>query len=951
MKKRNYWPGIMTPRVRGGRTGGGAGGGGGGSLPAQIGAFTLFNENAASIEPRARFGYAVEKDVWPTNARVEIRTGGTPVAFSAVAAKHGWANGSLHTTADGGIVMHDTTSLASGASRDYEIWLVSGSQPAGTFDPWTWIANHARDFTVSITNRREGRRWNLTCSGGAGTPTVGETVMVRIVGGIDIPDIGTITSWDGTTMGIDMLPNTQWPCSLDPLTVNHNSGSGWSRTITARTFPLSMGDLTYGLKAAAAVTTRRRVLANTQRYCRVKVWQKVAGEEHLIVEWHIDFWLDASGNPSMIEIAPVLSMHWIVANPFGTSQTRQLYAYNAALNYGGTQLSAHSNVEHGYATQWAMLRTASGWHQCRKHCINPLTETVIEPGLCRIRYSDASLRRMMRAGAMPPAVRNYTGWTGYGNTPASIYEPFTNLGFRRGGGSLTQGGHYTARGIWGVYELQLISRQGLTDASAARGAWRDCRISSQEALFLPLKARDHRAAMNGSTGSEPTNEIIPLGIREQRLPFAQQNYPQLGAPAIYHWRNAPADFDTLTSVGKVADTYGANFYGSGSNVAFKVSHGPGYAFGMSFLEGERYLAEAARDIVFMDNTGGDAYWSFYGSDHNVGMWTNTRQSALGLPANISTNRWGTLMNNMDAEERSAAWPVRNVACSWILVSDDDPQYPWWRNHLRHLDAHCSATFGYYTSGHRNYGGVSFHTGAQYTIPWNIYFQIWAYYMADVNGSDHCPVNPRGMTGLREGFVLAGRWVVNAMNLRPNSIGIFTSVINTDTEAGAWLNFFPPADIFATSTVSIDTTTDVLTVSSINAGNASFPIQNGDRILFAPGSGSAPAPLNVKQPYYLINVSGNTCQISETPSGSPINLTSSTGNVAFIYSQHFTQSTPRATNPPADEYERIAQTVWHCAVAGNHPDLTSGLISSGNAFFAGQTPPASQAFYFDSNIAA
>ena len=94
---------------------------------------------------------------------------------------------------------------------------------------------------------------------------------------------------------------------FDPFAWLAAHGNDLTVAVTGRTGSATGAkpDLLFSLKTAIATTTRREILCDTGRFVRIKTWQKVPQEEHLICEYHVDFWLDEAGQPFGLEFAPV----------------------------------------------------------------------------------------------------------------------------------------------------------------------------------------------------------------------------------------------------------------------------------------------------------------------------------------------------------------------------------------------------------------------------------------------------------------------------------------------------------------------------------------------------------------------------------------------------------------------------------------------------------------------
>lgn len=68
--------------------------------------------------------------------------------------------------------------------------------------------------------------------------------------------------------------------------------------------------------------------------------------------------------------------------------------------------------------------------------------------------------------------------------------------------------------------------------------------------------------------------------------------------------------------------------------------------------------------------------------------------------------------------------------------------------------------------------------------------------------------------------------------------------------------------------------------TFNAPNTSF--QNGQEVVvFTTATGSFPSPLVINTPYFIVNVSGTSFQLSATSGGSPINITNAGSDSQYI----------------------------------------------------------------------
>ena len=82
--------------------------------------------------------------------------------------------------------------------------------------------------------------------------------------------------------------------------------------------------------------------------------------------------------------------------------------------------------------------------------------------------------------------------------------------------------------------------------------------------------------------------------------------------------------------------------------------------------------------------------------------------------------------------------------------------------------------------------------------------------------------------------------------------------------------------YLATTITVDTGTDVIT-------GATNSLQNGDLVqCFNSTPANLPAGLLFHKQYYVVNVSGLTFQLSETPGGTPVNITGAGSGTSHVY---------------------------------------------------------------------
>ena len=799
-----------------------------------LGLITLHNNGTVAVEPRARFGMAwVKGRFYLSTHRLRIRvSGGNDVAFAALVGRNSYTDGSVHTTADGGVVLHDTTPLAAGASRTYEVYAAPGSQPEGTFDPWAWISAHANDFTVEITNRT------------------------------------------GSSTG-------------------------------------ARSNLSFSLKTAVSNTARREIVNRTAQFVRTKVWQKLDGEEHLICEFHHDFWLDASGDVQGIEWTAVMSQHWWVNDPFGVSQPRERQNYDATVRYGSTVVDSRTGLAHAYHCRWASLRPDNDPQHARKHWVNVSGAPM--PTI-RVQYSDAVWREMIRAGAAPPQ----------GDSPirAPVSRTYTPLGTNGHNSSIMSGGGYLGRGVWDEDSAKIISHSPGGSGRNPDGAWRAARVSAQGGLGFYGHLRDHRS---GSVG-----KIIPAPFRQ--ITGGTQSYAGLGATVLRSRNNSFSPFPPHPQWTWV-DPHG----GTGAFSGYDSAHATNYSTAIAFLEAEHYLADAALSSLDFN------LWHFHFNEyvHDAQIYYQ------GTSYNPPPTRFGTLPSGIRNEDRALAWSLNFLGRQWILTDDRSIERPYVLNVIRNVENYLTTSANYISPAHYNRGLLRMHRPYA-TGQWQVGMRIMTAYMAHLALRDHLPVNTRGMNGIQESAFLDARFIRRTLAqglyfLGANLIGVSPSLDPTIVFSDNW---YPCAFSFAINN-------GLFTVNGMLQGLDT--LVDGLRVQFTTHDGNmdpkpTPAPFQAGVDYWTVQTSGNTFRLASTPGGSPIGSTVvQSSNLPLIliappsYNRTQIGPNPPYFMPPSDHFLLIAHAAVQYARGMGHPDYDAAFCNAVDTFMAPYFTPTRDVF--------
>jgi hypothetical protein len=716
---------------------------------------------------------------------------------------------------------------------------------------------------------------------------------------------------------------------FDPFAWLAAHGNDLTVAVTARTGSATgpRPDLLFSLKTAIQTTTRREILCDTRRFVRIKAWQKVPQEEHLICEYHLDFWLDGNGQPWGLEFAPVLTQHWWVADPFGVTQTKERQTYDAVVRYGTTVLDTRTRLDHAYYCRWASLRPQDDAQHARKHWIGL---GLSQMPTVRVQYDDSSLKRMMKAGYIPPlrlgvaypSDRFSSSTSLSSGGMESAYTPLTRNGHRQG---INGTGGHIGRGIWGGQDAVLVCRQSQA-AATAELAWRRSRVMAQAGLSVYHHVRDHRTVSGVNGGTDTTNRLIPQTFRKAATLGISQNYTGLGAHCVYA-KNGVEKPSGLTVL-----AHNAPVGGTGGLQAYDNAHAHNYSAPMAFLEGEAYLGDA---VVSQFNM--TSYYDKFNinkADQQI-LYGNIpgRVAAQSIPS-ASAGGYGTTPF-MTGQERALAWSLNMLNNAYRIRADSHPETPFIVNFIKNLDLLFSDSFSYYPESHRTRGGlyVKSEDGGRYS-QWMAHWQGLAAYDS-ARLYDFLPENARGMTGFEEGAFLAARLVINAMASHPYSIGEYQHLWGTGNDGLAPL----PNDEWPYAVDDVPVASNVFTATP----PVGMQWRNGDKVRISATDGrladlAIPSGLSTTTLYYMVNVSGNSFQLSLTEGGGAVTGIANASNVSIMATLADYQISPIGPAgtyywPNDDGYHPKAYALFEQAIGEGHPDITTEIKNAGRAFFA------------------
>jgi len=781
------------------------------------------------------------------------------------------------------VTLQDTSGAGSSPFARFGLAFEKGDVPAGQI-PQALVGGMAvRSSILNKNTWSDGSlRYCVLCvDAGSFSASQSKTVDVRSVSGSQ------------STSGLNVSTALN---AIDDLTVEVTNHSGSSSG--------SLSNRTYSLQTAIATASRLELTDDTPLCVRLKVWEKVTGEEHLICINYVDIWLDDQGGVEAVEWTPVMSQHWFVNDPFGVVQTKEERTYNAAIKSGTTTLESHTALAHAYYCQWAGLRTADDDQHAKRIWID---EGTAMPTLIHA-YSNASKAKMARAGFLPPLRQDAT------YTNPNTIDTVVPLGETSG---TVVHNHRRAINGTGAYQgrgaLTNMDSICLTQPTAAN--WRISRVSAQAGLSAFYHIRDHRNASGGFADGDVSAGIIPPPVEQ----IGAQTYTGLAGETVAI-KGSGSTINDDAPVG-----------GDGAFSSWDNSHHVDYAYFVAFAEGEAYLADAvlsAFDYVIAREANYNEFGRRPGLQFaNVGSANGfaTRAAQFSLP----TTRYGLTWRQ--GQERSTAWMCNSVLHASNLVADADRHRPVLDKQIEHHSLWVEATLGVndanFPASHLAKGGWMHTQGGTSTVgtPEMNNVNPTPYYMLSVYAED------KGLNGFKRFAAQCAKFTA-AMWEYPYSVGTYRDLRSLDYDA---LNYVPhdePCRIVNDVAISGST----LTINMVSG----LSIAEDDIVYFSRDDDAGnpltlPSGVAFETKYHMVNVSGSTCQLATTQGGAAITIGDGTVTIGVFAADYST--TPAGAGgrgvPNDDGSTAIAYAAAEITYGFDEAVFSSSLIASTRTWFA------------------
>lgn len=786
-----------------------------------------------------------------------------------------------------------------------------GFVPAGRILQATVGGQQIRLATMQKNTWSDGSLRSCILVGDAGS--VSGTVTVRIRHTVGSQAASGLDIWTYITNQPDLFVE---------VTSHSGSSSG------------ALPNRTYSLKDAILTTSRRWIQEDNPVCVRTFAWGAPSGEKHLMCLHYCDFWLSSGGTVVAVEYTPVLSQHWWIDDPFADgAQTKEARSYAAAIKSGLGTLETRTISGHAYYTQWASLRPDSDDQHAKRHWLNKGSAM---PRLL-VQISDSWLRRMMKAGYLPPIKQGLSGLT---NPNSATYTP---LGTNNHRAAINGTGAYEGRGMVTNPDAHLL-------ASQTAANWRVARVSAQASLSVFHHIKDHRTL---GANSPFEADGISLGAIPQlinRQPDGSTggsySYDGLATPTTA-FEGSSAALDDVAPVG-----------GTGSFSSWDRAHHTVYGYLIAFLEGERYLYDAVMDQYHTSHMLGSTTGT--GSELNNPnlQWASSpagsRGQIQGVPIeSVTANKWGQCMVAPSEQERSPAWQALSWGHAYALAPDDDRHKPYLLALAKNYDNYLTASVAYFPAGQADIGWWWWRNPPALN-GWMNALSALMFSRAALLVEDIYP-------GWSEFINRQAKGAARAWSACPYWLAYDVQTINSDNTTA--VAFYPSNEFWVIHDGDLSATTDRFTWTDSAASNRPKPV-DGDKIRFQSNSSLPPAPpaeVSVGTDYYVVNLTvvsstSVTFQLATTPGGAAINFAAGANDYELSWlSSNLPGLTVVGTGGGGveddDSFSMMQAALAEFLNARGQADMTGSVRAAARTFTAPIVPANYLAWIFDGDLMA
>lgn len=591
-----------------------------------------------------------------------------------------------------------------------------------------------------------------------------------------------------------------------------------------------------------------------------------AADAHLKPIWYVDLWKAANGAVADVEYAAVVSQDWwSVASKYRLN-------YNATLKDGASTINTYSSIQHPYRSQWITVRTNSDDGASKRFWKNSMPTLFYKP----------DKDYWVSTGIVPELDTSFSPTSNSSLGYTAVYTPCGNMNHNAyvdaAGGSM-------GRGIINNCDAVSFMRQTSAD-------YRYGRNNALAGLGFPSHYRSNNTRTRPTESADVANTIISLILD-----------PQAAANYTFTAQGMPAPVNAYIGAAGVADGYVAPLGGTGvwSGFGQDASHLDNYSYFMYLLEGERYLLEATLDIAAgcQQRTAGN---EFAGRPRLLYYDITAYRTAFSIP---TTAYGGVGQMRQFGAARATAWALNLMASAYAITPDDDVQCGFVRAMLTQNLLYCATSMNYMPTTQKDAGWWTPNQPTTHPV-WSQYMEALICLAAstclkitgDPNAETLLNMVANTSIGAFESLTYLSKQYRGMMT--PKAIP-WAAGTNDFFARGQWLYGPLPCVIASVG--------DTVTLSGPSWFN--YTVTNGD--VFYPSSVTEgfvtvtiPSELTEGSPYYAVNTTGTSFQLSASPGGSAINFASNSTsyfNCRLADMNHAIAADPPCM-PSADDYPPI-----------------------------------------------
>lgn len=609
-----------------------------------------------------------------------------------------------------------------------------------------------------------------------------------------------------------------------------------------------------------------------------------SADAHLKIIWVATIWYDAGGSIEAIDVEP------------GPYQAEVAVASKKRLNYtavfsndDGT-IETYSTLQHYYRGAWlAVDKSASNASGRPFRLVG--TASTCTPTYDKDYWFAAEC---FFNGVLDPDFTPDEA-TGDGAGSVETYSPLTVQGQRV---FIDEGGGYTERGPMGQVAIHAIMRQGARD-------WRLNRVQGMVGPHLPYHYHPPIGAYKPS--------VLTLRLDDDG-----------GAGSASAWTGDGMPTAIYCSVGTSFDTgYGGGYVvHEGGNGPWTPSSDSSHAVNPSILpwivEGSWHMLRATQDIAIKGMIN-DTHANIYGTRPN--LYPGWPEAEAVFSYGVPSTQWSSIAIGGNKQERDYGWSALRTAEACFFTPASYRERNFFTDYAANQARFWELSLPYLDADYSYFDG-----GSSMTSPWQ-------------NGICALGFNTLALLIPEQGFLDLADWVNAEIAGRFDRdlvrVDAYRATYRTKTRAwNASTNPWRTRDdmLVLLGAACIGGSTDTITIAARTLANGDifYPSIANDSF----GAVSVMPGTTEGTPYYAIGTTDNgdgtfTCQLSTSPGGSKIDLT--TGDYWWLWDPQADNTSFTTTD--SSHYGRIALFVLSLANARGYAGATAGKITAYKANLA------------------